>query len=174
MFSFQESLADKITEIIHCLKKHKSANKFFKASFEVIPKYWSGLPHCMLNKMMMVSCVKIIANIFFTASDIPWQVLCNFISFQLFRRSYRQALLRLADHKWEYIESFVSVMEETIIRPLDDAHECDYRIKTFLMDIYLEELAKASDENLDHSKILIFLQPYIKVRIMGILLIHMC
>ncbi|KAF2356339.1 Nucleolar Nop52 [Trinorchestia longiramus] len=130
----QEALAGKISSLVHCFKKEKTANLFIQVAMETFEREWNRVNQFMLNKMMM-----------------------------LFRRVFRESLFRLADQDWRHSDLFVKMLEETVIKPLDHSHEFCLSPKIHLSSIYLEELAKANNETLTHDIIMVFLRPYIKV-----------
>lgn len=130
----QEELADKISNMIYCFKKEKHVNLFVQAAMETFEREWHHVNTFMVDKMMM-----------------------------FFRRVIRQAFFRLADQKWRHSDMFMKMLEEVVIRPLDDDHKFKVDVKMHLSSLFLEELAKAHNEHFTHSTLMIFIQPFIKV-----------
>uniref|UniRef100_A0A2P2I453 Ribosomal RNA processing protein 1 homolog A-like n=1 Tax=Hirondellea gigas TaxID=1518452 RepID=A0A2P2I453_9CRUS len=130
----QEELAERISTTIHIFTKDKTANLFIRSALEIFAREWEGGNQFYVNKKQM-----------------------------FFRRVIRQALFRLANQRWRGCDSFMDMLEQTIIRPTDNDNSFPMALKSHLVSIFMEELAKASDEHLTRKIIYVFLRPFIKV-----------
>lgn len=130
----QQELANSIAGLVHCFAHRDQSLLFLETFFNTMAREWFAIDRFRLEKFMM-----------------------------LVRRCFRQGVVLAYSGGWkdENITDFCNTLKMTALCP--NSHEVPLGLRLHVVDVFLQELARAHGGELTPEQAMLFLQPFLEI-----------